>query len=103
MLVLRSESEDSMSEKRPDGYYWVRIGDESKIAYWGYKTGMFHVGGFAFGESGVEIGPPCSRDDSEQLRMAREVLVRLLGIADRYEKVNGDYLASMIDESGVRL
>ena len=30
MLVLRSESEDSMSEKRPDGYYWVRS-DESGV------------------------------------------------------------------------
>jgi hypothetical protein len=30
MLVMRSESEDSMSEKRPDGYYWVKS-EESEV------------------------------------------------------------------------
>jgi len=101
MLVLRRESEDSMSE-RPDGYYWVRIGERWSV---GYSGGSFvFVDSSPFRESEIdEIGPPCSRDDSEQLAKAREVLRDIQKQSCESGSIRSYVVSSIIDISGVRL
>mgnify|MGYP003443829804 FL=1 len=94
-----------MSE-RPDGYYWARIGERWSV---GYSGGSFvFVDSSPFRESEIdEIGPPCSRDDAEQLRLAREVLRALRNYASTLEVVGqqmvGSSIASTIELSAVRL
>lgn len=82
-------------EKRPDGYCWVRIGERWSV---GYSDGSFvFVDSSPFRESEIdEIGPPCNRDDSEQLAKARDVLRQLQRMADASFR-------ETIEESGVRL
>lgn len=94
-----------MSE-RPDGYYWVNF-----RGHWSpcqCSRGLVFIGAAPFKESDVdEIGPPCNRDDSEQLRLAREVLRLLKGYASTLEvfghQMAGSSIASTIELSGVRL
>lgn len=88
--------------ERPDGYYWVRGHGLD------YFVPVLCIAGM-WGECEddrcpdyeyAEIGPPCSRDDSEQLAKARDTLRRLLRLAD---SSNDWLLKSVIEESGVRL
>lgn len=91
-----------MSE-RPDGYYWARIGERWSV---GYSGGSFvFVDSSPFRESEIdEIGPPCSRDDSEQLAKAREVLRRIRDYLSAENSVSDILLKGMIlEQSGVRL
>lgn len=69
-------------EKRPDGWYWVRghgldyfVPVLCIAGMWGeYEDDRCPDYEYA------EIGPPCNRDDSEQLRLAREVLEQLVAV-----------------------
>lgn len=93
-----------MSEKRPDGHYWVRPKHflEPIPGYWRGGLGVFHVDGCVFQESELlEIGPPCNRDDSEQLRLAREVLRKVL--ATEMDAIAAWAIKDAFDKSGVRL
>jgi hypothetical protein len=88
-----------MSE-RPDGYYWVRHHDEWKLAI--SRNGLMYLGIVPFSDGCFdEIGPPCSRDDAEQLRLAREVLRKIQ--CEFFDFKTACKLKNLIDESGVRL
>jgi len=104
MLVMRSESEDSMSgEKRPEGYYWVRL----NCSEWGpsYYTGKgFLIEGVLHRNDSIsEIGPPCSHDDSKQLQKARGVLRKIARKCEAADDLASWDISDDIDESGVRL
>lgn len=108
MLVLRSESEDSMSEKRPDGYYWVKFNGCDSVARYRSHIDTFEFGGRDLYERWFdEIGPPCNRDDAEQLVKARKVLSHLNAVAEDFAESGlaryGRIIADIIEESGVRL
>ncbi len=92
-----------MSE-RPDGYYWVQIIGSEKwevikiVNGWTWlHDRQVHVG------DSYEIGPPCSRDDSEQLAKAREALGLFRKAFSGHEPITAETAAEIIDESGVRL
>ena len=64
--------------QRPDGPYWVQShgGDWIVLCSQG---GRFGFGSVSYpDEAFAQIGPPCSRDDAEQLAKAREVLRALV-------------------------
>jgi hypothetical protein len=69
-----------------------------------FMDGYFYIGKACFAESEfAEIGPPCSRDDAEQLAKAREQL-RLARKALRALHRIGDVsICEIIEQSGVLL
>lgn len=93
-----------MSEKRPDGHYWVRRFADSDPAPRLFKRGFFRIDASHYPEGAFhEIGPPCSRDDAEQLQKARDVLRRIRSAAAKIFTPLSRPLRDIIDESGVRL
>lgn len=89
-------------EKRPDGYYWVKLDGEWRCCL--CEDRIFWIAGDPYdGSCFDEIGPPCSRDDSEQLAKAREVLRRILAATEKLIYAETFSLQDIIDESGVRL
>ena len=91
-----------MSKKRPDGYYWVReLGEkdwEPKLS----RDGAIIIFTTPFSDKNfAEIGPPCNRDDAEQLRLAREVLRKVL--ATEMDAIAAWAIKDAFDKSGVRL
>jgi len=90
-------------DQRPDGYYWVRLNcSEWEPAYYAGK-GFLIESVLYQNDSISEIGPPCSRDDSEQLRLAREVLRDIQKQSCKSGSIRSYVVNSIIDISGVRL
>ena len=88
--------------ERPDGWYWTNFRGE--VAPRRICNGLVIVGVVPFKESEVdEIGPPCNRDDAEQLAKARDVLRKIRQLAETHEFVDDWVFREIIDESGVRL
>lgn len=89
-----------MSE-RPDGYYWVRppLADRFIPIYWNGQE--FPNAKGIYPQGCMEIGPPCSRDDAEQLAKARDVLRKIQ--CEFFDFKTACKLKNLIDESGVRL
>ena len=88
--------------ERPDGGYWTNFRGE--VAPRLICNGKVIVGVVLFKASEVdEIGPPCSRDDAEQLAKAREVLRRIKKRTDSSDAGLAVFLSRIIEQSGVRL
>jgi len=91
-------------EKRPDGLYLVKFNGCDAVARYRSHIDTFEFGGRDRDERWFdEIGPPCSRDDAEQLAKAREVLRRILAATEKLIYAETFSLQDIIDESGVRL
>ena len=90
------------TEKRPDGYYWVRTERTWYVAL--FRKGLYEIGEHTVTDEAIdEIGPPCSRDDAKQLAKAREVLRKIRQLAETHEFVDDWVFREMIEQSGVRL
>lgn len=90
--------------ERPDGYYWVKFNGCDAVARYRSHIDTFELGGRDRDERWFdEIGPPCSRDDAEQLRLAREVLRVIRGFGEEHAEVPTRWITDIIEESGVRL
>lgn len=90
--------------ERPDGYYWVKFNGCDAVARYRSHIDTFELGGRDRDERWFdEIGPPCSRDDAEQLRLAREVLRDIQKQSCKSGSIRSYVVNSIIDISGVRL
>jgi hypothetical protein len=91
-----------MSGQRPDRYFWVRTDGTWQIAE--LINGTYRLDDINWPASAFdEIGPPCSRDADEQLAKAREVLGRMVWMAENGGVFLRLTVKDMIEESGVRL